>query len=106
MTDFKLHVDLYGFYWFLFSASHGALLRGPVEPAQPQYRAATARREIPGRSWRAIAPAGCWSRTLKAVWQYCRRGDEEDLAGSAERDKAPLAELGVHVSRLGDAGEI
>src|SRR6266571_2009589 len=37
------------------------------------------RREIPGRSWRAIAPAGCWSRTLKAVWQYCRRSNGRPL---------------------------
>src|SRR3989442_11751514 len=87
MTDFKLHVDLYGFYGLGFSSSHGALLGGTAEAAQPQYRAATARREIPGRSWRALAPAGWWSRTLKAVWQYCRRGDDCPLGTTRLRMK-------------------
>src|SRR5437867_13416232 len=85
MTDFKLHVNLDGFYGLLFLSSHGALLGGPAEAAQPQYRAAMARREIPGRSWRAIAPAGCWSRTLKAVWQYCRRSNHTTLRAACLR---------------------
>jgi len=67
MTDFKHHVDLYGFSGLGFASSHGGLLGGPLTVAQSQYQTATEPREIPARSWRASARAGWWSRTLTAV---------------------------------------
>src|SRR5262245_9131896 len=73
-TNCKHHVDLYGFSWLGCASSPGGLLGGAVETAPIQYRTARGPREIPGRSWRASARAGCWSSTLKAGWQYCRRG--------------------------------
>jgi hypothetical protein len=79
VTDFKAHVDLDGFSCWWFVSSHGVLLGESQETAQFHYRTATVRREIPGRSWRATARVGGWSRTLTVVWQYCRRGDRATL---------------------------
>ena len=50
VTDVKSHVDLYGFSCLWCASSHGVLLGGSGEIAQFQYRTATERREIPGRS--------------------------------------------------------
>src|SRR6266545_5739250 len=67
VTDFKSHVDLYGFSCLWCASSHGVLLGGSGKTAQCQYRTARERREIPGRSWRASTLVGCSSRTLMAV---------------------------------------
>jgi len=80
VTDFKHDVDLYGFSWLVFVSSHGALLSGPSAAARSQYQAVREHRGIPGRSWRAIAPVRCLSRTLRSVWQYCRRGEHRALS--------------------------
>lgn len=37
VTNFKHHVDLYGFSWVWFASSHGVLLGNPSEVAQTQY---------------------------------------------------------------------